>query len=163
MFSINLFYKTTLLCVKNEVSLILISRLSYKIICIKMNCSVQFRVNTLIIKMSFKLISFLWIFHFLRGPLLEEHHCFSTLVRKQQVNGSSALSFRGQQFAQQIQQQNPELIEQLRNHIRSRSFSGSAEEHSWSIQVLFKPNSPRPNDNWRKLKLPLSSSHNFNL
>ncbi|MGH0162245.1 UNVERIFIED_CONTAM: hypothetical protein FKN15_047680 [Acipenser sinensis] len=36
----------------------------------------------------------------------------------------------GQQFAQQIQQQNPELIEQLRNHIRSRSFSGSAEEHS---------------------------------
>uniref|UniRef100_A0A669CUD8 Small glutamine-rich tetratricopeptide repeat-containing protein beta n=1 Tax=Oreochromis niloticus TaxID=8128 RepID=A0A669CUD8_ORENI len=40
------------------------------------------------------------------------------------------LSLRGQQFAQQIQQQNPELIEQLRNHIRSRSFSGSAEEHS---------------------------------
>lgn len=42
----------------------------------------------------------------------------------------SYLSLRGQQFAQQIQQQNPELIEQLRNHIRSRSFSGSAEEHS---------------------------------
>uniref|UniRef100_A0A3Q3WC65 Small glutamine-rich tetratricopeptide repeat-containing protein beta n=1 Tax=Mola mola TaxID=94237 RepID=A0A3Q3WC65_MOLML len=39
-------------------------------------------------------------------------------------------TFLGQQFAQQIQQQNPELIEQLRNHIRSRSFSGSAEEHS---------------------------------
>lgn len=43
---------------------------------------------------------------------------------------------RGQQFAQQIQQQNPELIEQLRNHIRSRSFSGSAEEQSWSTQVV---------------------------
>ena len=40
-------------------------------------------------------------------------------------------SRRGQQFAQQIQLQSPELIEQLRNHIRSRSFSGSAEEHSW--------------------------------
>jgi hypothetical protein len=40
------------------------------------------------------------------------------------------LSCRGQQFAQQIQQQNPELIEQLRNHIRSRSFSSSADEHS---------------------------------
>ncbi|PWA26817.1 hypothetical protein CCH79_00001144 [Gambusia affinis] len=42
----------------------------------------------------------------------------------------SSLIEAGQQFAQQIQQQNPELIEQLRNHIRSRSFSGSAEEHS---------------------------------
>uniref|UniRef100_A0A2I3HIG3 Small glutamine-rich tetratricopeptide repeat-containing protein beta n=3 Tax=Hominoidea TaxID=314295 RepID=A0A2I3HIG3_NOMLE len=41
-----------------------------------------------------------------------------------------SLSLWGQQFAQQIQQQNPELIEQLRNHIRSRSFSSSAEEHS---------------------------------
>uniref|UniRef100_A0A3Q3N7B7 Small glutamine-rich tetratricopeptide repeat-containing protein beta n=1 Tax=Labrus bergylta TaxID=56723 RepID=A0A3Q3N7B7_9LABR len=49
------------------------------------------------------------------------------------VGGLSDISsdlFMGQQFAQQIQQQNPELIEQLRNHIRSRSFSGSAEEHS---------------------------------
>uniref|UniRef100_A0A2I3S5J4 Small glutamine-rich tetratricopeptide repeat-containing protein beta n=3 Tax=Homininae TaxID=207598 RepID=A0A2I3S5J4_PANTR len=42
----------------------------------------------------------------------------------------SSLIQAGQQFAQQIQQQNPELIEQLRNHIRSRSFSSSAEEHS---------------------------------
>ncbi|XP_045063997.1 small glutamine-rich tetratricopeptide repeat-containing protein beta-like isoform X3 [Coregonus clupeaformis] len=42
----------------------------------------------------------------------------------------SSLIEAGQQFAQQIQQQNPELIEQLRNHIRSRSFSGNAEEHS---------------------------------
>ncbi|XP_056444124.1 small glutamine-rich tetratricopeptide repeat-containing protein beta [Gadus chalcogrammus] len=42
----------------------------------------------------------------------------------------SSLIEAGQQFAQQIQQQSPELIEQLRNHIRSRSFSGSAEEHS---------------------------------
>uniref|UniRef100_A0A9J7XHZ8 Small glutamine-rich tetratricopeptide repeat-containing protein beta n=1 Tax=Cyprinus carpio carpio TaxID=630221 RepID=A0A9J7XHZ8_CYPCA len=42
----------------------------------------------------------------------------------------SSLIEAGQQFAQQIQQQNPELIEQLRNHIRSRSFSGSAEEQS---------------------------------
>uniref|UniRef100_A0A8C1VGB1 Small glutamine-rich tetratricopeptide repeat-containing protein beta n=1 Tax=Cyprinus carpio TaxID=7962 RepID=A0A8C1VGB1_CYPCA len=42
----------------------------------------------------------------------------------------SSLIEAGQQFAQQIQQQNPELIEQLRNHIRSRSFSGSAEDHS---------------------------------
>lgn len=50
---------------------------------------------------------------------------------------------RGQQFAQQIQQQNPELIEQLRNHIRSRSFSGSAEEHSWSTQVVTDSN-PKP-------------------
>uniref|UniRef100_A0A8C2UHH5 SGTA homodimerisation domain-containing protein n=1 Tax=Chinchilla lanigera TaxID=34839 RepID=A0A8C2UHH5_CHILA len=33
----------------------------------------------------------------------------------------------GQQFAQQIQQ-NPELIEQLRNHMQSRSFSSSTEE-----------------------------------
>ncbi len=47
----------------------------------------------------------------------------------------AGVSLSGQQFAQQIQQQNPELIEQLRNHIRSRSFSGSAEEHSWSQQV----------------------------
>lgn len=43
----------------------------------------------------------------------------------------SSLIHAGQQFAQQIQQQNPELIEQLRNHVRSRSFSGSTEEHSW--------------------------------
>ncbi|XP_038621722.1 small glutamine-rich tetratricopeptide repeat-containing protein beta [Tachyglossus aculeatus] len=42
----------------------------------------------------------------------------------------SSLIQAGQQFAQQIQQQNPELIEQLRNHVRSRSFSGSAAEHS---------------------------------
>ncbi|XP_078531289.1 small glutamine-rich tetratricopeptide repeat-containing protein beta isoform X1 [Lissotriton helveticus] len=42
----------------------------------------------------------------------------------------SRLIQAGQQFAQQIQQQNPELVEQLRNHVRSRSFSGSAEEHS---------------------------------
>ncbi|CAH2296237.1 small glutamine-rich tetratricopeptide repeat-containing beta [Pelobates cultripes] len=42
----------------------------------------------------------------------------------------SSLIQAGQQFAQQIQQQNPELIQQLRNHVRSRSFSGSAEEHS---------------------------------
>uniref|UniRef100_A0A6Q2YFJ9 Small glutamine-rich tetratricopeptide repeat-containing protein beta n=1 Tax=Esox lucius TaxID=8010 RepID=A0A6Q2YFJ9_ESOLU len=42
----------------------------------------------------------------------------------------SSLIEAGQQFAQQIQQQNPELIEQLRNHIRSRSFSGSADDHS---------------------------------
>uniref|UniRef100_A0A8C2ZNH5 Small glutamine-rich tetratricopeptide repeat-containing protein beta n=1 Tax=Cyclopterus lumpus TaxID=8103 RepID=A0A8C2ZNH5_CYCLU len=42
----------------------------------------------------------------------------------------SSLIEAGQQFAQQIQQQNPELIEQLRNHIRSRSFSGSTEEHA---------------------------------
>ncbi|XP_053097084.1 small glutamine-rich tetratricopeptide repeat-containing protein beta isoform X2 [Pangasianodon hypophthalmus] len=42
----------------------------------------------------------------------------------------SSLIEAGQQFAQQIQQQNPELIEQLRNHIRSQSFSGSPEERS---------------------------------
>ncbi|KAM6188132.1 small glutamine-rich tetratricopeptide repeat-containing protein beta-like [Sarcoramphus papa] len=42
----------------------------------------------------------------------------------------SSLIHAGQQFAQQIQQQNPELIEQLRNHVWSRSFSGSTEEHS---------------------------------
>ncbi|XP_015507960.1 small glutamine-rich tetratricopeptide repeat-containing protein beta isoform X3 [Parus major] len=42
----------------------------------------------------------------------------------------SGLIHAGQQFAQQIQQQNPELIEQLRNHIRSRYLSGSTEEHS---------------------------------
>lgn len=48
---------------------------------------------------------------------------------------------RGQQFAQQIQQQNPELIEQLRNHVRSRSFSGSTEEHSWFKGQESKPGS----------------------
>ncbi|XP_075038882.1 small glutamine-rich tetratricopeptide repeat-containing protein beta isoform X2 [Mixophyes fleayi] len=42
----------------------------------------------------------------------------------------SSLIQAGQQFAQQIQQQNPELIQQLRNHVRSRSFSGTTEEHS---------------------------------
>ncbi|XP_069483464.1 small glutamine-rich tetratricopeptide repeat-containing protein beta [Ambystoma mexicanum] len=42
----------------------------------------------------------------------------------------SSLIQAGQQFAQQMQQQNPELIEQLRNHVRSRSFSSSTEEHS---------------------------------
>ncbi|KAM6986103.1 small glutamine-rich tetratricopeptide repeat-containing protein beta [Aplochiton taeniatus] len=42
----------------------------------------------------------------------------------------SSLIEAGQQFAQQIQQQNPELVEQLKNHIQSRSLSGSAEEHS---------------------------------
>ncbi|KAF4082738.1 hypothetical protein AMELA_G00154940 [Ameiurus melas] len=42
----------------------------------------------------------------------------------------SSLIEAGQQFAQQIQQQNPEWIEQLRNHIRSHSFSGSPEERS---------------------------------
>uniref|UniRef100_A0A673WE37 Small glutamine-rich tetratricopeptide repeat-containing protein alpha n=1 Tax=Salmo trutta TaxID=8032 RepID=A0A673WE37_SALTR len=36
--------------------------------------------------------------------------------------------FRGQQFAQQMQQQNPELIEQLRSQIHSRTPSGSNEE-----------------------------------
>uniref|UniRef100_UPI00398E437B small glutamine-rich tetratricopeptide repeat-containing protein beta-like isoform X3 n=1 Tax=Pristiophorus japonicus TaxID=55135 RepID=UPI00398E437B len=36
----------------------------------------------------------------------------------------------GQQFAQQMQEENPELIEQLRNQIRTRSFSGSNEDHS---------------------------------
>ncbi|NXD56628.1 SGTA protein, partial [Corvus moneduloides] len=35
---------------------------------------------------------------------------------------------RGQQFAQQMQQQNPELIEQLRSQIRSRTPSASNEE-----------------------------------
>ncbi|NP_001086162.1 small glutamine rich tetratricopeptide repeat co-chaperone beta L homeolog [Xenopus laevis] len=42
----------------------------------------------------------------------------------------SSLIQAGQQFAQQIQQQNPDLIQQLRNHVRSRSFSGTTEEHS---------------------------------
>lgn len=37
---------------------------------------------------------------------------------------------RGQQFAQQMQQQNPELIEQLRSQIRSRTPSASNEEQS---------------------------------
>lgn len=56
-------------------------------------------------------------------------YCFRTNVK---LAIEMLISVSGQQFAQQIQQQNPELIEQLRNHIRSRSFSGSAEEHSWS-------------------------------
>lgn len=56
-------------------------------------------------------------------------YCFRTNVK---LAIKMLISVSGQQFAQQIQQQNPELIEQLRNHIRSRSFSGSAEEHSWS-------------------------------
>lgn len=34
----------------------------------------------------------------------------------------------GQQFAQQMQQQNPELIEQLRNQIRNRTPSSSNDE-----------------------------------
>uniref|UniRef100_A0A8C4ZP38 Small glutamine-rich tetratricopeptide repeat-containing protein alpha n=1 Tax=Gadus morhua TaxID=8049 RepID=A0A8C4ZP38_GADMO len=38
------------------------------------------------------------------------------------------VSCRGQQFAQQMQQQNPELIEQLRSQIRSRPPSASQEE-----------------------------------
>ncbi|XP_075695128.1 small glutamine-rich tetratricopeptide repeat-containing protein beta [Rhinoderma darwinii] len=42
----------------------------------------------------------------------------------------SSLIQAGQQFAQQIQQQNPELIQQLRNDVRSRSFSGTTEENS---------------------------------
>lgn len=37
-------------------------------------------------------------------------------------------SVRGQQFAQQMQQQNPELIEQLRSQIRSRTPSASNED-----------------------------------
>lgn len=62
--------------------------------------------------------------------------CFDVAHRLGLWHGVVCLvSLSGQQFAQQIQQQNPELIEQLRNHIRSRSFSGSAEEHSWSRQV----------------------------
>ena len=43
--------------------------------------------------------------------------------------------FRGQQFAQQMQQQNPELIEQLRSQIRSRPPSASNEEQPWYLQV----------------------------
>lgn len=35
---------------------------------------------------------------------------------------------RGQQFAQQMQQQNPELIEQLRSQIRSRTPSASNDD-----------------------------------
>ncbi|XP_028834668.1 small glutamine-rich tetratricopeptide repeat-containing protein beta isoform X1 [Denticeps clupeoides] len=56
----------------------------------------------------------------------------SAVVPQVGVGGMSDVSSlieAGQQFAQQIQQQNPELIEQLRNHVRSRSFS-STEEHS---------------------------------
>lgn len=37
-------------------------------------------------------------------------------------------SCRGQQFAQQMQQQNPELIEQLRSQIRNRTPSAGNEE-----------------------------------
>ncbi|XP_061094863.1 small glutamine-rich tetratricopeptide repeat-containing protein alpha [Conger conger] len=40
----------------------------------------------------------------------------------------SGLIYAGQQFAQQMQQQNPELIEQLRNQVRSRPPSSSNEE-----------------------------------
>uniref|UniRef100_A0A673WE27 Small glutamine-rich tetratricopeptide repeat-containing protein alpha n=1 Tax=Salmo trutta TaxID=8032 RepID=A0A673WE27_SALTR len=40
----------------------------------------------------------------------------------------SGLIQAGQQFAQQMQQQNPELIEQLRSQIHSRTPSGSNEE-----------------------------------
>lgn len=41
----------------------------------------------------------------------------------------------GQQFAQQMQQQNPELIEQLRSQIRSRPPSASNEEQ-WHLKRL---------------------------
>lgn len=43
-------------------------------------------------------------------------------------NDLSGLIQAGQDFAQQMQQQNPELIEQLRSHIRSRPPSASQEE-----------------------------------
>ncbi|MGH0179364.1 UNVERIFIED_CONTAM: hypothetical protein FKN15_001765 [Acipenser sinensis] len=43
-------------------------------------------------------------------------------------NDLSGLIQAGQQFAQQMQQENPELIEQLRSQIRSRPPSASNEE-----------------------------------
>uniref|UniRef100_A0A8D0L4V8 Small glutamine-rich tetratricopeptide repeat-containing protein alpha n=1 Tax=Sphenodon punctatus TaxID=8508 RepID=A0A8D0L4V8_SPHPU len=43
-------------------------------------------------------------------------------------NDLASLIQAGQQFAQQMQQQNPELIEQLRNQIRSRTPSASNED-----------------------------------
>ncbi|XP_061099416.1 small glutamine-rich tetratricopeptide repeat-containing protein alpha-like isoform X1 [Conger conger] len=43
-------------------------------------------------------------------------------------NDLSGLIQAGQDFAQQMQQQNPELIEELRSHIRSRPPSASQEE-----------------------------------
>ncbi|TKS75228.1 Small glutamine-rich tetratricopeptide repeat-containing protein alpha [Collichthys lucidus] len=42
--------------------------------------------------------------------------------------GDDVRSVRGQQFAQQMQQQNPELIEQLRSQIRNRTPSAGNEE-----------------------------------
>lgn len=44
------------------------------------------------------------------------------------VSDLSGLIYAGQQFAQQMQQQNPELIEQLRSQVRSRPPSSSNEE-----------------------------------
>ena len=43
-------------------------------------------------------------------------------------HASPAPTCRGQQFAQQMQQQNPELIEQLRSQIRSRTPSASNDD-----------------------------------
>uniref|UniRef100_A0A3P9N591 Small glutamine-rich tetratricopeptide repeat-containing protein alpha n=1 Tax=Poecilia reticulata TaxID=8081 RepID=A0A3P9N591_POERE len=60
----------------------------------------------------------------------------STLMNNPQVQQLAALlltavccsACRGQQFAQQMQQQNPELIEQLRSQIRNRTPSAGNEE-----------------------------------
>uniref|UniRef100_A0A672ZUW4 Small glutamine-rich tetratricopeptide repeat-containing protein alpha n=1 Tax=Sphaeramia orbicularis TaxID=375764 RepID=A0A672ZUW4_9TELE len=53
----------------------------------------------------------------------------SSLMNNPQVQQLSfCLVLRGQQFAQQMQQQNPELIEQLRSQIRNRTPSAGNEE-----------------------------------
>ncbi|XP_043909923.1 small glutamine-rich tetratricopeptide repeat-containing protein alpha isoform X2 [Protopterus annectens] len=65
--------------------------------------------------------------HLLSG-MLSSQNPLGTAGANPTTNDLSSLIHAGQQFAQQMQQENPELIEQLRSHIRSRTPSASNEE-----------------------------------
>lgn len=52
--------------------------------------------------------------------ILGSHNLLGTPGTSPLQNELASLIQAGQQFAQQMQQQDPELIEQLRNQIRSR-------------------------------------------
>lgn len=63
-----------------------------------------------------------------RGRQADRQSVGGVLCYSRKVTGSSSVSCRGQQFAQQMQQQNPELVQQLRSQIRNRSPSRGNEE-----------------------------------
>ncbi|XP_063259452.1 small glutamine-rich tetratricopeptide repeat-containing protein alpha isoform X2 [Prinia subflava] len=62
------------------------------------------------------------------GMISGGHNAMGATGSSPSTNDLASLIQAGQQFAQQMQAQNPELIEQLRSQIRSRTPSASTEE-----------------------------------